>query len=74
MILTVQCPLTVCAAMNQLNLYKKKNNHFLHSDWFEVIYDVVLNTEMLQEIIYYMDACPKEGCASRMNQINRNML
>lgn len=68
MILTVQSSLTVSAAMNQLN------NHFLHSDWFEVIYDPVLNTEMLQEIIYYMDACPKEGCASRMNQINRNML
>lgn len=73
MILTVQSSLTVCAAMNQLNLYKE-NNHFLHSDWFEVIYDAVLNTEMLQEIIYYMDACPEEGCSSRMNQINRNML
>lgn len=73
MILSVQPSLTVSAAMNQLNLYKE-DNRFLHSDWFEVIYDLVLNTEMLQEIIYYMDACPKEGCASRMNQINRNML
>lgn len=63
MILTVQPSLTVCAAMNQLNLYKE-DNHFLHSHWFEVIYDAVLNTEMLREIIYYMDARPKEGCAS----------